>query len=114
MCISHLINLISTDFEEKQLNTIAKTALCQTLSKLHVSWILIRRSSLAKTTCKNILRLILKSPNKTRWNSWYGAVRMCNQTEIKQNLNKLIRKLKLDLTCVAAKNLQTLASNDFA
>lgn len=111
-CISHLLNLTPTDFQ-KRLAGVAKRALFQTLNKLHVLWNIIHYSSFAKTTCKKILGLILTSPNETRWNSWFDAVKMCNNPKVKLHLNKLIEQLKSDLRCATAKNLQILTSQDF-
>lgn len=113
-CVSHLLNLLWQYFEKRYLLGIAKTVLCQTLSKLHTLWILTHRSSQAKTICKTILGQILKVPCETRWNSRYDAVKMCSIPDIQRNLNKLIQKLKSDLNCASSRNLQTLTPNDFA
>lgn len=113
-CVSHLLNLLSQDFEKKYLNGLAKTALCKTLSKLHVLWVLTHRSSKAKTICKEVLGQILKVPSETRWNSRFDAVKMCSKPEIQKNLNKLIQQIKTDLSCASAGNLQFLTANDFA
>lgn len=112
-CVSHLLNLISSDFEKKFLPENARKVHCHTLSKLHTLWTLIHCSSLAKTICKKILDVILISPNDTRWNAWFDAVRMCNNPNIKPLLNKLIEKLKSELQCTTAKNLSLLTSHDF-
>lgn len=49
-CVSHLLNRLSQVFEQKYLEGIAKTALVQTMGKLHTLWVLVRRSSYEKKT----------------------------------------------------------------
>lgn len=113
-CVSHILNLLSNDFEKKYLNGHPKTALCQTLSKLHSLWVLIHRSTQAKSICIQILGKVLKVQNDTRWNSRFDAVKMCSETEIQKNLNKLIQQIKAELKCVSARNLQMLNIRDFS
>lgn len=112
-CVSHLLNLLSQDFEKKFLIGLAKTIWIQTFERLHTLWILTRTSCRAKTICKTILGKVLKSPCETRWNSRFDVVKMCSLPEIRNNLNTLIQKLKSELSCASAQNLQTLSSIDF-
>lgn len=112
-CVSHLLNLTSSDFENIFLPENAKKVYTQTFSKLHTLWTLIHCSSLAKTTCKKVLNVILISPNDTRWNAFFDAVRMCNDSKIKPHLNRLIQQLKSDLQCASAKHLSILTHHDF-
>lgn len=112
-CMSHLLNLLSQDFELKYLDKKPKALLCQSLGKLHTLWILTRRSSRAKTIMQNILSRSLKTPCETRWNSKYDAVKLCCAPTIQPNLNKLILELKSKLNCQSAQSLQQLSKNDF-
>lgn len=43
-CFSHLLNLLSADFDKK-LTGNTRTPLIQAISKLHALWVLVRRSS---------------------------------------------------------------------
>lgn len=113
-CVSHLLNRLSHDFETKFLNALAKKALFQTLKKLHSLWVLLHRSTHAKSICKTVLGRILKIHNDTRWNSRFDAVKMCCEAEIQKNLNNLIQQLKTDLKCPSAQNLQLLNARDFS
>lgn len=110
-CISHICHLASQDFENKCLTGLAKVTLCQSLSKLHILFVITRRSSRAKTICKSILKQCLKLPCETRWNSRYDAVKMCTQPEIQKNLNKLFQALKTEINCHSAQNLQQHKDN---
>lgn len=112
-CVSHLLNLLSQDFEKKFLKGMAKTLWIRTFESLHTLWILTRTSCRAKTICKTILGKVLKSPCGTRWNSRYDAVKMCSLPEIEKNVNTLIQKLKSELSCTSAQNLQILSIKDF-
>lgn len=112
-CIAHLLNSLSNDFEKKFLNGKAKAALCQSVSKLHTLWVLTHRSSRAKSIANEILGRCLKVPSDTRWNSKFDAIKMCDGTEVKAKLNKLIDRLKTELSCRSAQSLQTLTKNDF-
>ena len=64
-CISHMINLISKDFD-KALPSPLKTILVKAISKLHSLWVLTHKSSRAKHICKTILGICLLIPNETR------------------------------------------------
>lgn len=77
-CASHLLNLISKDFE-KHLNSQAKTAYTNTFNSLHSLNLIIRNSSYAKTICKETLGVILKFPCDTRWNSKFDCIKQCNR-----------------------------------
>lgn len=112
-CVSHLLNRISNDFENKFLAKLPKTGLVQTLNKLRCLWVLTHRSTHAKSTCKQILGKVLEIDCETRWNSRFDAVKMCTDPEIRVNLNKLIQQLKTDLKSTSAQNLQTLNTRDF-
>lgn len=72
-CMSHLLNLVGTDFEEI-LTGRPKEALVHALSKLQAVWMFPRKSSQAKTLCKEVLGGLLRIPCVTRWNSKYDAV----------------------------------------
>lgn len=111
-CVSHLLNLLSQDFEKKNLIGVPKTMLVQTFERLHTLWILPRNSCLAKTICKRVLGRVLKIPCETRWNSRFDAVKLCSQPEIQRNLNTLIQQLKSELSCQSAQNLQALTAHD--
>lgn len=60
-CLSHLLNLLATDFE-KELSGRAKIAYVKTFSKLQALWVVPRKSPLAKTICKETLGCTLKMP----------------------------------------------------
>lgn len=113
-CLPHLLNLLQKDFETKYLTGIAKKSLFSTLDKLRTLWLLTHRSSLAKTISKSVLGYVLITPNDTRWNSRYDAVKMCSRKDSQPKLNKLIQQLKSELTSVSAQNLQILTPSDFA
>lgn len=74
-CVSHILNLISKDFE-KNLDGFAKTAHQNTFDALHTLWSITRNSSNAKTICKEILGVVLKFPTATRWNSKFDCVKI--------------------------------------
>lgn len=109
-CFSHLLNLISSDFD-KLLTGNPKTVLISAVSKLHALWVLCSRSSLASQKCKEVLGCKLLVPCITRWNSKYDSISKCMRPEIKPKLNMLIQKLKLELS--SGKKLLTLTANDF-
>lgn len=113
-CVSHLLNRLFHDFENEYLDGVAKRSLFQLLGKLHSLWVLLHRSSYAKSMCKSILGKVLKIHCETRWNSRFDAVKMCNEVQIQKNLNKLIQQLKVDLKCPSAQNLQLLNARDFS
>lgn len=66
-CLSHLLNLISSDFE-KALDTTIKNMLFATINKMHALWALTRRSSQVKTVVKEVIGCTLLLPCETRWN----------------------------------------------
>lgn len=72
-CLSHLLNLISSDFE-KGLSSVVKTAFINSYNKLHALWVFTHRSSHARTICQKILGCLLLVPCETRWNSKYYAI----------------------------------------
>lgn len=72
-CGSHLLNLISNDFE-KELKGPSKTSLVTAVSKLHASWVLTARSSAAKKICFDITGYTLQVPCVTRWNSKFDSI----------------------------------------
>lgn len=112
-CVSHLLNLLSQNFEKK-LDGLAKNAFKNTFDTLHSLWVITRNSSRAKAICKEILGEILKFPCETRWNSKFDCIKQCNKPEIQSKLNKLIEKLKLDLNSNSAKQLKVLTTNNFS
>lgn len=77
-CMSHLLNLLSKQFE-KNLTGLAKTAHRNTFNTLHSLWVIVRKSSCAKTICNEVLNVTLKFPTDTRWNSTFDCVRQCNR-----------------------------------
>lgn len=91
-CTSHLLNLVPNDFEKK-LSGNAQKALITTLSKLQVIWVVPRRSSLAKTICKEVLGEVLKILVETRWNSKYDSIAQIFKLKLK--INTYIEKLKV-------------------
>lgn len=108
-CVSHLLNLISDDFE-KELTGASKTVLISSISKLHALWVLIGRSGAAKRISVEMLGCTLQTPCVTRWNSKFDAIK--SSLKVKLKINPLILRLKTELTS-AQKNLNTLTSNDF-
>lgn len=112
-CVSHLLNLLSQNFEKK-LDGLAKNAFKNTFDTLHSLWVITRNSSRAKAICKEILGEILKFPCETRWNSKFDCIKQCNKPEIQSKLNKLSEKLKLDLNSNSAKQLKVLTTNNFS
>lgn len=110
-CLSHLLNLISSDFE-KSSQSFARSALIASVNKLHSLWIFTHRSSHAKTICLEVLGRSLYVPCETRWNSKYDAIELACSDDIKPNLNKLIERLRSSLN--GASHLQVLSNNDWA
>lgn len=110
-CLSHLLNLISSDFE-KALLSFARSALIASVNKLHSLWIFTHRSSHAKTICLEVLGRSLSVPCETRWNSKYDAIELACDDKIKPNINILIQRLKISLN--GASHLQLVSSNDWA
>lgn len=111
-CQSHLLNLLSSDFE-KHLEGIAKNAYKYTFDALHTLWAITRTSSQAKTICHEILGLKLKYPCPTRWNSFTDCVSQLNKPEIKCKLNDLITALKKRLSSKSSMQLRLLNANDY-
>lgn len=95
-CVSHLLNLVSDDFE-KNLSGMAKTALIAAFNKLHSVWVLTHRSSKSKDLCKQVLGKLLLVPCATRWNSKFDAVKRCVEPTIKGKLNELIERLQTEV-----------------
>lgn len=111
-CQSHLLNLLSSDFE-KALDGIPKAAYTKTIDALQTLWAVTHGSSHAREICKEILGLKLKHPNATRWNSFIDAIVQLNKKEIRSKLNELITALKTRLNSKNSKLLRTLTANDF-
>lgn len=109
-CFSHLLNLISADFE-KELIGNTKTTFIAAVSKLHALWVLCGRSSLAKKKCIEHVGYTLDIPCPTRWNSKFDSINKCCRPDIKPKLNMLIQKLKLELR--SGRQLSILTVNDF-
>lgn len=112
-CVSHLLKLLSKDFE-KNLCDNAKKAYHHTFDALHSLWVIVRVSSRAKTICREMLGATLKYPCPTRWNSRLDCVSQCNKVEIQRKLNDLIEALKTALNSSIAMQLRTLTTHDFA
>lgn len=72
-CLSHGLNLVGNDFE-KDLGGRAKSCMMNTMNKLQSLWVFPRKSSQAKTFCREILLCLLIIPCLTRWNSKYDDV----------------------------------------
>lgn len=107
-CLSHLLNLIPGDFKKDLLGTTQTAYVCA-FSKLHSLWVSCRRSSIAKTRCKEMLERVLSIPCATRWNSEFDCT---NKTyQVKDKVNPLIKQLKTELK--SAKNLQLFNNNDW-
>lgn len=111
-CVSHLLNLLGTDFE-KNLDGLAKTAFQKTFNALHSLWVIVSVSPRAKQICKETLNASLMFPCRTRWNSLYDCIRQCNKPEIQTKLNDLVQKLKSSLTSNSAMLLRLFTNNDF-
>lgn len=107
-CVSHLLNLISDDFE-KELTGSAKTMLVQSISKLRSLWVLVGRSSLARKICIEVTGYALKTPCITRWNSKFDAVNQISKLKVK--INPLILQLKAQLS--TGRNLTTISTNEW-
>lgn len=98
-CLPHLLNLIPNSFE-KILNARTLSALVSTFDKLQSLWVFPRRSSAAKTVCKQVLGCILKIPCEARWNSKYDAIKQMWLLRAKINeyvevLKKLLKVLNI-------------------
>lgn len=106
-CLSHLLNLIAGDFV-KALSGRAKTAYVKTFSKLQAIWVFPRRSSLAKTICKEVFGCVLIQPNDTRWNSKFDAVK--HLFGMKDKINLFVEKLKTRMN--SAEMIQFLNNDD--
>lgn len=108
-CLSHLLNLISKDFQ-KALPKNARAALISAISKLHSLWVCTHRSSEAKRISDEVIGCRFPLPNETRWNALYDAIEKSSQKDIKPKINFLIQRLVSE----AKKNhLQTLTNNDW-
>lgn len=107
-CASHMLNLVSSDFEKELTGTI-KTALIAAISKLHALWVLVGRSTDAKGICLSIAEYVLNTPCITRWNSKFDSV---NQAfKLKHKINPLILELKVKIK--SARNLTELTTIDW-
>lgn len=109
-CVSHLLNLVSNDFE-RILNPTAKSALISAINKLHAQWVFTHRSSNAKSICKEVLGCILKIPCMTRWNSKFDAISHTCRNDIEPKINTLIRRLSIE---TKASHLSMLIPSDWA
>lgn len=94
-CLSHLLNLVGSDFEDI-LTGRPKEALVHSLNKLQALWMFPRKSSQAKTLCKEILGGSLRIPCVTRWNSKYDAVEKVFSFGI-DKVNAYIEALKMNV-----------------
>lgn len=106
-CVSHVLNLLSHDFD-KRLTDRAKKILCAAIVKLNSLWVLTHRSSRAKSMCKDILGKCSKVPVITRWNSKYDAVRICVDPDTQPKINTLI-----EACSSMSRNLEKLTDDDF-
>lgn len=111
-CVSHLLNLVSKDFE-KQLTGNAKTAYYKTFDAFHSLWVIVRFSTRAKTICREMLGTTLMLPTETRWNSKFDCVKQCNKVEIQRKLNEFILALKAELNLNSAKQQRIFTAHDF-
>lgn len=110
-CMSHLLNLISADFDEA-LPSIVKSAFIAAYNKLHALWTFTHRSSHARIICKQILECLLLVPCETRWNSKYYAIEKTCRNNVKPKINELIKKILNEIK--GASHLQVLSTNDWA
>lgn len=88
-CFSHLLNLLSEDFE-KALPAMAKTYFVSAYSKIHSIWVLTHRSSNAKYICKAVLGRALEVPCETRWNSKSDALSKVIDPQVQPKINSLV------------------------
>lgn len=70
----------------------AKKKSLHSFNKLHSIWVFPRRSSEAKSICKEILGCTLNVPCETRWNSKFDAI--SHVFKLKPKLNEYVDKLK--------------------
>lgn len=110
-CMSHLLNLISADFD-KSLPTVVKSAFITAYNKLHALWVFTHRSSHARTICKHMLGCLLLVPCETRWNSKYYAIDKACGNVVKPKINELVKELLNKIK--GSSHLQVLSSNDWA
>lgn len=95
-CVSHLLNLVSIDFE-KRLSGLSKKYFSTTMDRIQPLWVRCKRSAYAKQICQETLGIVLMLPCVTRWNSKFDAMKQllnCGYSKI----NELISSLNLDLT----------------
>lgn len=90
-CLAHQLNLIAGDFQ-RELPQKASKALITTYNKLQVLWVLPRKSSFAKTICKQVLNCQLTIPCETRWNSKFDAIQ--HVFVLKDKMNEYVDCLK--------------------
>lgn len=109
-CVSHLLNLVSADFE-KMLGKQTKTALINAINKVHGLWTFTHQSCQAKTLCKEVLGCILEVPCVTRWNSRFDAVSKVCRSDVKPNINRLTQRLSADIP--SAGHLQVVSNADW-
>lgn len=109
-CLSHLLNLVSADFE-KVLNPQARSLLISAVSKVHALWTFVHRSTIGKPICVEILGCVLPVPCITRWNSRFDSINKVCQPNIKPNINRLIHRLLAETS--SASHLQVLTQADW-
>lgn len=109
-CVSHILNLVSKDFE-KNLHGLAQKSYEKMFDSLRPLWYIVRKSSRAKDICKEILGITLKYPCVTRWNSQFDCIKQLNEPEINRNFNNVIEAIKLNLS--ATTQLTVLTSSHF-
>lgn len=109
-CMSHLLNLISRDFQ-KDLSNQANQALVCAMSKIQSLGNFIHRSSRAKTICLDVIGCVLPIPCITRWNSRYDAIAKACSDGIKQKMNTLIQRLSAETA--NASHLQMVTNADW-
>lgn len=111
-CVSHLLNLLSKDFE-KNLEGNAKSAYEKLFDALRPIWFIIRKSSRAKEICKEVFGITLKYPTETRWNSTFDCISQLNEPAIQRKLNSFIEAIKLELKSTTASLLAPLTNDNF-
>lgn len=110
-CVSHKLNLLSSDFLKK-LSVAASKAFVTSYGKLHALFVTTHRSSRAKSICKEVLGCVLSVPCPTRWNSQFDAIaKVIKNLALRQKINQLIQRLKNEIS--SATHLQILTNNDF-
>lgn len=109
-CMSHLLNLVSKDFQKK-LQHQANAALVVALNKVQAIGVFLHRSSRAKTLCSEVIGCVLPVSCVTRWNSRYDSIAKVCSANVKPKINILIQRLSAEMQSAA--HLQVLTNADW-